>query len=74
MDKKTMGVIMAGLGVSAAIGMTAMHKTKNVRMAKRAYHGVMGMKDEFADELGQMAKKAGKTMIKVGKTMDRFTR
>lgn len=74
MDKKTMGVIAAGLGISAAVGMAAMNKTKNVRIARKAYHGVMGMKTEFADELGQMAKKAGKTMIKVGRTMDKLAK
>lgn len=74
MNKKTMGAVMAGLGISAAVGMTAMHKTRNMRAAKKAYSGVMSMKGEFADELGQMAKKAGKTMIKVGKTMDRFAK
>jgi hypothetical protein len=74
MDKKTMGMIAAGIGVSAAVGMVAMNKTKNSRMAHKAYKGVMGMKDEFAGELGQMAKRAGKTMIKVGRTMDRMSK
>ena len=72
MDKKTAGMIAAGIGMTAAVGMVAMNKTKNSRMAHKAYRNVMSMKDEFADELGHMAKRAGKTMIKVGKTMDKF--
>ncbi|MGI5825605.1 MAG: hypothetical protein ACOX7J_08590 [Bacillota bacterium] len=74
MDKKTAGMIAAGLGVSAAVGMAAMRKTRDTRMAHKAYRGVMGMKNEFADELGQMAKRAGKTMIKVGRTMDKISK
>ena len=74
MEKKTMGMIAAGLGISAAIGMATMHKTKNVRFAKRAYNGVIGMKEEFAGELSHMAKKAGKTMMKVGKSMDKMAK
>ncbi len=74
MKKKTAGMIAAGIGVGAAVGMAAMHRTRNTRMAHKAYRGVIGMKDEFADELGQMAKRAGRTMIKVGRTMDRISR
>ena len=74
MDKKTVGVIAAGLGVSAAMGMAAMQKTKNARTAHRTYRNVIGMKNEFAEELSQMAKNAGRTMIKVGRTMDRMTK
>ena len=72
MDRKTVGMIAAGVGMTAAVGMVAMNKTRNGRMAHKAYRNVMGMKDEFADELGRMAKRAGKTMIKVGKTMDKI--
>ena len=72
MNKKTAGMIAAGIGLTAAVGVAAVSKAKNSKMAHKAYRNVMSIKEEFADELGYMAKRAGKAMIKAGRSIDKF--
>ena len=74
MEKKKVYAIAAGAGLAAATGIAVMRKTQAVRHARRAYHGMMDFKNEFAGELSQMARRAGRTMIKVGSSLDKMSR
>ena len=73
MDKKKVYALAAGAGL-AATGLAVMRKTHAMRHARRAYNGMMDFKSEFAGELSNMARRAGKTMIKVGSSLDIMSR
>lgn len=72
MDKKTVYAIAAGAGLVSVMGMAAMRKRHSNHRGHQAYRGMMDFKNEFAGELSTMARRAGRTMLKVGRSLDRM--